>query len=65
MVGAAELVPDGVWSEAGEDAEGDGEGGAPVLDMAFCLKASTVWSPENGGFTAKTMPFLQSSPTEE
>ena len=39
--------------------------GGPELDMAFCLNASAVLSPDSGGFTARTMPDLQSVPTEE
>ena len=59
-------MPEGVWfEEAKEDGEGGGEDGEPALDMAACLKASAVWSPERGELTARTMPFLQSSPTEE
>ena len=49
---------------AGELGEGaDGED--PELDIAFCLNASAVLSPVRGGLTAKTMPDVQSEPTEE
>lgn len=33
--------------------------------MALCLKASAVVSPVRGGLTDRTMPDLQSEPTEE
>lgn len=37
----------------------------PELDIAFCLNASAVLSPVSGGLTARTMPDVQSEPTEE
>ena len=59
-------MPEGVWSEAAvEDEEGDGEVEEPEPDIAASLNASAVWLPESGGLMARTMPFLQSSPTEE
>lgn len=45
--------------------EGGLDGGGPELDMAACLKAAAVMSPVVGGFTASTMPDLQSLPTDE
>lgn len=37
----------------------------PELDIAFCLKAAAVWSPDKGGFTARTIPDLQSLLADE
>lgn len=50
-----------IWSlEAGEE-----DDGVPVLAMALFRKASAVWSPLSGGLMERTIPDLQSVPTEE
>ena len=43
-----------------EAEEGYEVAGDPLLAFAFSWKAAAVWSPERGGFTARTMPDLQS-----
>lgn len=47
----------------GTELEDDDE--APELAIALFLNASAVWSPVNGGLMERTIPDLQSEPTEE
>lgn len=54
-------VPDPLLcAVAEEDEEGGEVAGVPLLAFAFSWKAAAVWSPERGGFTARTIPDLQS-----
>ena len=55
------LLGSGEREHGGDEAEeGDEVAGDPLLAFAFSWKAAAVWSPERGGFTARTMPDLQS-----
>ena len=62
----AALVAVPVLEDCSLEAEEEGENDVlPELAIAAFLKASAVWSPDNGGFMERTIPDLQSVPTEE